>query len=246
MKLRDEFSNKLKNNKMILAMLHLKGNSKEERMEIAIRESNALYEGGADAIIIENYFGDYEDMEMVLKYIVKQFPDRIYGINALDNDQLGFALAREYHAHFLQLDSICGHLTPEEDVAFEKMIELERARTDAFLFGGVRFKYQPYKSGRSLEEDLKIGMTRCDGIVVTGNATGDATPIAKLTEFRNICGEGFPLLIGSGATPENIKDLLNVASGAIVGSYFKDNYKDTGDVDKKHVIEFMNAIQSLS
>ncbi|HBR03581.1 MAG TPA: membrane biogenesis protein [Ruminiclostridium sp.] len=241
--LKENFAKKLSANNLILAMLHLKGESREEKMEIGIRESHALYEGGVDAVVIENYYGSYDDMEMMLKYFVKHFGDYTYGVNALDNDQLGFALAREYGAHFLQLDSVAGHLELKDDGSFHEMIQMERERTDAFLFGGVRFKYQPYKSGRTLEEDLNIGMTRCDGIVVTGEATGDATPMSKLKEFRQICGNQFPLLVGSGSTPENIEKLLEVANGAIVGSYFKDTYKDSGDVDKAHVMEFMSLVK---
>ena len=51
------------------------------------------------------------------------------------------------------------------------------------LLGGVRFKYQPVHSGRTLEEDLRIGMERCDAIVCTGEGTGIPTPLGKVEEF---------------------------------------------------------------
>lgn len=245
MKRKNTFINRMKERKVILAMLHLKGDTPKKILEIAIRESNALYNGGADAVIVENYYGSYKDMEMVLNYYAKNFSDKMYGVNALDDDQLGFKLAREYGAHFLQLDSVAGHLELKDDEIFNEMIQMERQRTDAFLFGGVRFKYQPYKSGRSLEDDLQIGMKRSDGIVVTGTATGDATPLKKLKEFRRICGDSFPLLAGSGSTPENIAQILTIAQGAIVGSYFKDNYVDSGDVEQEHVEKFMKVVRNL-
>lgn len=113
--------------------------------------------------------------------------------------------------------------------------------TNALVLGGVRFKYQPYCSGRSLEEDLNIGMTRCDAIVVTGAGTGMETSMDKIIQFRQIIGD-FPLVIGAGMTPENCAERMRVADGAIVGSYFKDTYTDIGEVDASHVRTFMEAI----
>ena len=49
--------------KPILAMLHLRGESRQEKYEHALLEAGQLIGGGADAVIVENYFGDYEDME---------------------------------------------------------------------------------------------------------------------------------------------------------------------------------------
>ncbi|MFV0381643.1 MAG: BtpA/SgcQ family protein [Breznakia sp.] len=239
---KDRIKKLLNEKKVVFAMLHLKGENSEEILEIAIKEAHSLYDNGVDGVIIENYFGDYSDMERVLQYFQIHFRDKIYGVNALDNDKLGFELTRKYGASFLQLDSVSGHLDAKEEPAFIDMIQTEREKTDAFLFGGVRFKYQPYKSGRTLKDDLLLGMNRCDGIVVTGNATGDETPLQKLKEFRDVCGNNFPLLIGSGSNPNNILSLFNFSQGAIVGSYFKDSYKDTGDVNGEHVKKFMSVI----
>ena len=102
--------------------------------------------------------------------------DFIYGVNALHNDALGFELAKKYGASFIQLDSVAGHLTPEDDAVFGESIAKWRAGYDGFVIGGVRFKYQPYLSGRTLEEDLHIGMSRCDAIAVTGEGTGKTRP----------------------------------------------------------------------
>ena len=58
-----------KTEKPILAMIHLKGDSGEEKLEIAKTEIDQLIENGIDAVIIENYFGSPEDVEEVLKYM---------------------------------------------------------------------------------------------------------------------------------------------------------------------------------
>ena len=52
-------------------------------------------------------------------------------------------LAKKYGASFIQLDSVAGHLTPEDDAVFGESIAKWRAGYDGFVIGGVRFKYQP-------------------------------------------------------------------------------------------------------
>jgi uncharacterized protein len=231
--------------KPVLAMIHLKGDSQEEKLKIAKKEIDLLIENEIDAVIIENYFGSAEDVEEVLKYIYQERKNIIYGVNVLDDDQKAFELAIKYDAKFIQIDSVAGHLTVEEDNKFHEFISQMRTKTNALLFGGVRFKYQPYLSGRSLEEDLTIAMSRCDGIVVTGAGTGIETDLEKICEFRALIGNHFPLIVGAGITAENYNSQLSIADGAIVGSYFKDNYKDTGDVCVDHVKHFMKEVSKL-
>ncbi len=228
--------------KPILAMLHLRGKSRQEKYEHALLEAGQLIGGGADAVIVENYFGDYEDMETVLEAFSREKVDFVYGVNALHNDALGFELAKKYGAGFIQLDSVAGHLAPEEDAAFGEAIAKWRAGYSGFVIGGVRFKYQPYRSGRTLEEDLRIGMSRCDAIAVTGEGTGKTTPMEKIRQFRNIMGD-FPLVVGAGMTPDTCAEQFSVADAAIVGSYFKQGYLDDGYVEPAHVRIFMRAVE---
>ncbi len=239
------FLSKFKHPKPILAMIHLKGESKSEKLDLAKREIDILMDNGMDAVIVENYFGTPDDMEMVLEYIVDQRSHICYGINVLDDDPRAFEMARRYNAHFLQLDSVAGHLTPSDDSTFDSFIRAERDRTSSYVLGGVRFKYQPYLSGRTLSEDLTIGSARCDAIVVTGDATGAETDLDKIRQFRKIIGPDFPLIVGAGLTAENCREKLMIADGGIIGSYLKDNHKDHGIVFADHVISFMKEVKRI-
>ena len=227
--------------KPVMGMLHLKGENEKEALKKAYEETEIMVDNGVSAVIVENYFGKYEYVEYVLHDFCRNNVKFIYGMNLLGDDENSFTLAQKYGASFLQLDSVAGHLTPEDDVKFEKRIMSWRKNYDGAVIGGVRFKYQPYLSGRSLEEDLKIGMSRCDAIAVTGEGTGLPTEVSKLLEFRNIVGD-FPIVVAAGVTPDSCKAQFEVADAAIIGSYFKDTYKDTGDVCRKHVVEMMNAV----
>lgn len=229
--------------KPIMGMLHLKGDTPEEIVSKAFHEARVMVANGVDAVIVENYFGSAENAERVMHAFQKEQVPFLYGVNILHNDAENFRIAQQYGATFLQLDSVAGHLTPEDDAPFDAFLEECRSRYNGCVIGGVRFKYQPYKSGRSLEEDLYIGMKRCDALAVTGEGTGLPTPVEKLAEFRKIVGPEFPLVAAAGVLPESCAAQFRYADAAIVGSYFKNTYHDTGDIDGTHVHLFMDAVQ---
>ena len=224
--------------KPILGMLHLTGCSRENVLENAQREIDIMYRNGVDAVLVENYFGDKVDVENALKLLQKDYSHKVYGVNMLGFPEMAFDLARKYGAKFVQIDSICGHLKPDEEPLFLKKLKAMRGDGDIFLLGGVRFKYQPYRSKRSLEEDLKLGTERCDAIVVTGEGTGISTDLEKIKTFRTILGD-FPLIVGAGMTAETAQQQLAFSDGAIVGSYFKKHGEAQYSVDEKRVRDFL-------
>lgn len=231
--------------KPVLAMLHLGGDDARSRLQRAVEEARILAEGGVDAVIVENYFGDHTDVERALDALQDADLGVRIGVNVLRDAPRAFELARRFPVDFVQLDSVAGHLATEEDGAFaERLGEWRRSFSGAVL-GGVRFKYQPVNSGRSEREDLEVGAERCDGIVVTGSATGEETGLEKIRRFREALGPSFPLIVGAGLTAENAVEQLAHTDGAIVGSYLKDTYRDTGVVDATHVRRLMDAVEAI-
>lgn len=228
--------------KPVLGMLHLKGNTPKDVVQIAMREAQMMWTNGMDGVIVENYFGSPESAERVLYHFQKEQVEFLYGVNILDDDAENFRMARQYGAAFLQLDSVAGHLAPEEDRDFGQFIESCREQFSGAVIGGVRFKYQPYRSGRTLEEDIHIGMSRCDAIAVTGEGTGMNTPLDKIIEFRRMAGSDFPLVVAAGMTPDSCVEQFRYADAAIVGSYLKDTYQDTGNVEPQHIQVLMKAV----
>ncbi len=227
--------------KPILGMLHMKGDNPEDALVRAVIEADIFAECGVDAMILEDYLGPEAEVERALARLSKERPDYVLGVNVLNNFPRTFELAMEYGAKFIQVDSICGHLTPEDEVAYFKMVDSYRAKADIPVIGGVRFKYQAILSGRSLEEDMHLGMQHCEAIAVTGAGTGLDTDSQKIAEFRSLLGD-FPLVIAAGMTPQTIKEKLSIADAAIVGSTFKHNREAEGDVYAPHVQEFMDEV----
>jgi predicted TIM-barrel enzyme len=226
-------------------MLHLGGADRSDRVRIAQRETDALTDGGVDAVLVEDYFGGADDVEAVLAWLASERPELTVGVNLLRDHRRAFALAARYPVRFIQVDSVAGHLPPDEDARFATELAGLRAETPVYLLGGVRFKYQPVTSGRSLEDDLRIGMSRCDAIVVTGDATGQETGLDKIRQFRDVVGPGCPLFVGAGITPANCREQLALTDGAIVGSWLKDTHRAEGIVERAHVVELMTIVRSV-
>ena len=231
--------------KPILGMLHLAGDGPAAKLAQAEEEARIMAGEGVDGLVVENYFGDADDVERVLDRLGGLALGARLGVNVLRDDARAFALAARYPVDFIQVDSVAGHLPPEADEAFAAGLAARREGVTALLLGGVRFKYQPILSGRSEEEDVRIGAARCDGLVVTSDATGQPTDLQKLARFRAVTGETYPLLIGAGLTEGNAAQQLAQADGAVVGSWFKHDHKDTGRVEASHVARLMRAVRSL-
>ena len=231
--------------KPILGMLHLAGEGRAAKLAQAEEEARIMAGEGVDALVVENYFGDAEDVERVLDRLCGLgLPGRI-GVNVLRDSARAYALARQYPLDFIQIDSVAGHLTPEADVPFSAEMASRRSETPVLLLGGVRFKYQPVLSGRTEAQDVRLGAQRCDALVVTSDATGQPTDLGKVERFRAATGGGVPLLIGAGLTEDNATEQLAHADGAIVGSWFKHDHKDTGQVDARHVAGLMRVVRSV-
>ncbi|MGX5720944.1 BtpA/SgcQ family protein [Shinella zoogloeoides] len=229
--------------KPILGMLHLAGENPAAKLAQAEEEARIMAGEGVNGLVVENYFGDADDVERVLDRLSGLDLGAKIGVNVLRDDTRAFALARQYPVSFIQVDSVAGHLSPEDDAAFAADFAARRASVSALLLGGVRFKYQPVLSGRPEEEDVRLGAQRCDGLVVTSDATGQPTDMHKVARFRAAAGGTVPLLIGAGLTETNAVEQLAHADGAIVGSWFKHDHKDTGRVEASHVARLMRAVR---
>lgn len=224
--------------KPVFGMIHTSHAGNKSMLELAKTEIEIYLRHGIHPLV-ENYFGSDDDCEEVLRWIRSAHPDAVYGVNILGDYPLAFDLAGKYGAKFIQIDSVCGHLTPGRDEEYaEYLSHLRKQHPDIMLFGGVRFKYQAVRSGRSVREDLLLGKERCDAIVCTGTGTGQSTPFEKVNEFKSVLG-GTPVIVGAGVTASTARETASIADGAIVGSWLKDGHQAIGTVNEAYVEEFM-------
>lgn len=237
-----QFNDIFHDSKPVIGMIHTNSDSEMSVLEIASQEIEIYLKYGIHPLI-ENYFGSEENCEEVLEWLHAVHPEAIYGVNILGDYHWAFELAHKYGAKFIQIDSVCGDLKPEHEPYFVQRLNKHRYIHDLAVLGGVRFKYQPVLSGRSVKEDLTLGMDRCDAIVCTGAGTGIETPIDKVEEFKSNIGD-FPVIVGAGVTLSNAVETMNKCDGMIVGSWFKYNHDACNMVNEDFVREFMSVIQS--
>ena len=190
--------------KPVIGMIHTNHTDEESSLQLAQREIEIYLKYGVYPLI-ENYFGDDDDCENILRWMQQKHNDKIYGLNILGDIYRSFELAEKYGVSFIQIDSVCGHFV---------------------------------NSGRTLTEDLKIGMGRCDAVVCTGEGTGLATPMDKVEKFKQILGD-FPVIIGAGVTIDMVEACRRNSDGVIVGSWFKDNHRAEYSVNEDYVKDFM-------
>ena len=222
--------------KPIIAMLHFAGDNHQQRVDRAIDEMHLYAEEGVDGVIFENYHGEIGDIEVALDKTRHEELPLIQGINLLGSAEYSYTLANWHNLSFIQFDNILNSGLLRDHYA-----TLRRTLSRISTFGGVRFKYQP-ETGRTLEADIREGMSLYDVIVTTGNATGQETSIKKLREFRQHL-QNFPFVVGAGVTLENVTEQLKYTDGAIVGSYFKINWETLNPVDRSRVRDFMQAVK---
>lgn len=234
------FKEVFKNGKPVIGMIHTGRSDEFSMLELARKEIEIYMKYGV-VPLIENYFGSAYDCAAVLEWMHATHPDVVYGVNILGDEKRAFELARKYGAKFIQIDSVCGHLDADDEKAYVKQLQKNRKEYGVAVLGGVRFKYQPVRSGRSTEEDLILGKERCDAVVCTGSGTGIETPMAKVEQFKATLGE-FPVVVGAGVTLDTARETLRKSDGMIVGSWFKYGHEAHNVVNEEFVKVFMEAL----
>ena len=227
-------------NKPVIGMIHTNSDSEMSVLDIAKREIDIYLKYGIYPLV-ENYFGSEDNCEEVLEWLHAVHPNAIYGVNILGDYHLAFELAHKYGAKFIQIDSVCGHMKPEQEPYYVQKLNEHRDKYNVAVLGGVRFKYQDVLSGRTVSEDLVLGKERCDAIVCTGSGTGKETPIEKVEQFKSTLGD-FPVIVGAGVTSDNVAETIRKCDGMIIGSWFKCNHDAYNMVNEKYVKEFMEII----
>jgi len=92
---------------------------------------------------------------------------------------------------------------------------------DIKIMADVQVKHATMLTERSIIESAKEALHfGADEIIITGRYTGDSPNFDQLRKVRAACPEAI-IVIGSGTTPKNFRELAKYANKAIVGTFFK-------------------------
>jgi membrane complex biogenesis BtpA family protein len=238
--------------KIIIGMIHLPplpdypdSPGIERIIEHALADIAVLENGKVDGVLVENEYDrphrvkaqpqTIEAMMQVTRAVVRASRDANIGCEILLNDpKASLIVARAAKASFIRTDYFVDRMTRPEygefDIDPDGLIA-RRAATGmehVLILADIQVKYATMLEPRPLAESARLAAEKgADAIVVTGDASGDAPLVAHLKEAA---GE-IPVLIGSGLTPGNARELLAECDGAIVGtSIIDDGRVSAGDL----------------
>jgi membrane complex biogenesis BtpA family protein len=233
--------------------------SMERAIALAVADAQALVEGGMDALIVENY-GDapftpgrvpaatVAAMAVIAREIRRALPDTPMGVNVLKNDaRAGLAIACAVGATFVRVNVLAGAVVADQGLVQTEAFELLRDRrllgVEAAIFADVQGKHAVPLVPVELEQQARDLTHRAlaDGLVVSGRATGEATPIEDVKRVRSAVPD-VPILVGSGVTPETASELLSVADALIVGTALKHGGDVSQPVDPARVRRLVDAV----
>lgn len=204
-------------------------------LDRARRDAEALVEGGADAILVENmhdvpYLRGSVPPETVAAVTlgtaaVREFalPVGLQILAAANREALGVAAATG--ACFVRAEGFAYAHVADEGWIDACAADLLRARAalgvDVAVWADVRKKHAAHAVTGDLSlVDIARGtaFNGADVLVVTGASTGDPTSPADLDDAL---AAGLPVAVGSGVTDRDAQGLARRAQALIVGSWLK-------------------------
>jgi membrane complex biogenesis BtpA family protein len=234
----------------------------ETILDHARRDAQALLEGGVDGLIVENmwdlpyYVGTGVQLESVtaqavVARTVAGMTDVPVGVNVIHNGwQAELAIAVAAGLDFMRVCIMTGaRLWDTGDLDEGCAADLLRRRNELGaehlkLFADVDKKHSVSFPGLDLETHIEwTEFYRADALIVSGRMTGDAPPIDKVRQAKELATR--PILMGSGTTAENIAAFLQYADGAIVGSSLKSNSVAENPVDVQRVKRYMASVRGV-
>jgi len=172
------------------------------------------------------------------------------GVNALRNDaQAAVAIATAAAADFIRVNVHMGTVVSDQGIiegASHATLRLRAAlRSHVLIFADAGVKHATPLADRGLATEARDLTERglADAIIVSGDYTGEATRPEDIDLVRQ--HTHLPILVGSGATPDNLPHVYAKVDGLIVGSYFKKDGRADNLVEEARVKKFTDALRGL-
>lgn len=229
--------------------------------ERALREAIALQEAGVDALIVEN-FGDepylpgelsaaqLAVMTAVTRDIMRQVRLPV-GVNCQFNAwQSEVAVAHACRAAFIRVEVFVDTVVMAQGLVVPCSAQIRRYQQqlgahDVAIWADIQTKYTANLVPQSIEQSAADAQAAgADVLIVTGAATGQATPLDLVAQVKQVAR--IPVVVGSGTTKANVSQVLRVADGAIVGSALKAGGKAENEVSAEAAQAFMAAARAAS
>jgi uncharacterized protein len=228
---------------------------------LALDDAAKLREAGFPALMVENFgdapfFADSVPPETVAA--LTRAADGLtmatglpIGVNVLRNDAMSaLAIAAVTGAAMIRVNVYTGVMYTDQGPIVGRAAELLRKRaqlgTATEVWADIMVKHATPPPGfdvrQAAEDTIKRG--HADAVIVSGPGTGSSPDLDRLKTVRDAIGHKARLVVGSGATPDNLDELHAVADTVIVGSYTKKGGVATNPVDPGRAREMVEAARS--
>jgi membrane complex biogenesis BtpA family protein len=253
----------------VIGMLHLRplpgdpsydaGAGLADVLAWARRDLEALQQGGVDAVMISNefslpYLTRTEPITAItMARIIGELRREItipFGVNVLWDSTATIDLAAATGAAFVR-EIFTGVYASDfglwnTDVG---TVARHRRRVDAanvrLLFNIVP-EAAVYLSERTLADIARstVFNARPDALCVSGLTAGAATDTAALHMVKQ-AASGVPVFVNTGVKDSNVGEQLQIADGAVVGTFFKRDGIFENPVDANRVASLMTNVRKL-
>lgn len=232
-------------------------------LDAAVEDARAYASAGFDAVMVENH-GDAPfrkeacdpHVPAFLGLCARVLRDAVglpVGVNCLRNDaHAALGAAAVAGAALIRVNVLVGAVATDQGIIEGCADSLLRYRrrlgaTGVGILADVHVKFgtQLYDAPAPEQAVAALGRGGADGIIVTGSRTGSPPTPDDVMAVRDAVGERGPVVVGSGATEENARELLAPAHGVIVGSSCKRGSDADAPVDRDRAARFMTAVRSI-
>lgn len=239
------------------------GGGFDKALDAALWDAEALVEGGADAIIVEN-FGSWpfpkgtpdqpappSQVAAIALAVLRcrEASGLPVGVNVLRNDaRAAMGIAAAAGGDFIRVNVHSGAALTDQGLiegraheTLRQRVALDAARVS--ILADVRVKHAAPLVARPLEDEVAELVQRAgaDAVIVTGSGTGQPVDVETLATVAAAAGDA-PVLVGSGVDPTRGPDLARHAHGAIVGTWLKRDGAVRAPVDAERVRILVDAL----
>ena len=231
----------------------------EKLIADAARDAEKLQAGGVDAVM----FGNENDRPYVMKApaeglaamtavvaAIKPTLKIPFGVNYLWDPSASVAIAAATGARFVReiftgvFASDMGVWAP--DCAAASRLRRNLARPDLKLLFNINAEFAHSLDARPIELRAKSAVfsSLADAILVSGPITGQ--PAAQ-ADLRKVCEaiSDVPVFANTGVNIDNVRDVMALADGIVIGTHFKVDGNTWNPVDGARVKRFMDVVETL-
>jgi membrane complex biogenesis BtpA family protein len=236
------------------------GGSMAEVVERSLAEARILEEGGLDGLLVENFLDAPfhpgpvpPETVAALTAVAQQViaaSDLPVGVNVLRNDaHAALAIAAATGASFIRVNVHTGAMFTDQGLLQGRAHETLRRRRalgiEVAILADILVKHATPPPGATLEAAARDTWHRglADGVILTGTETGSPVQADQIRRVREAIPDGGRIWVGSGATPDTARGLLQEGDGILVGSALQRSSRAGGGVERARVEAFMEGLR---